>query len=118
MITGADILEIEDRKLESVIVPEWNDAQVFIRTMGAYERAKYEAKLIENKDAPMEEKMVQIKVILVVLCCCDEQGNRLFSDDQFDAVANKSADAIDRLYDVINRVNLVTQSEVEEEKKD
>ena len=114
-LKGADILAINDRQQESVVIPEWNDAEVFIRTMGAVERAKYEAKLMSLKDAGLDERMWTIKLTLVVLCACDESGNRLFTDDQFEAVADKSADAIDRLFDVINRLNLVTQDQVEAE---
>ena len=115
---GADILALDDRPIDKIKVPEWNDAIIYIRTMGATERAKHETTLIDSKDAPLDEKMVRVKVGLVVLCACDKDGNRLFTDDQYDAVKVKNADAIDRIYDAINRTNLVAQSEVDEEKKD
>ena len=47
--------------MESILIPEWNDAQIFIRTMGAVERSLYEAGLIDSKDLPLGEKMAQLK---------------------------------------------------------
>ena len=70
-LTAEEIFSIQDRKLESTLVPQWNDAQVFIRTMGALERAKYEAMLVEGKNDPLDMKMYRMKVTLVILCCCD-----------------------------------------------
>lgn len=117
-MNGEEILALDDRPMETVKVPEWNDEVIHIRVMGAVERAKHETSLIESKDLTLDEKMIKIKVNAVLLCACDAEGNRLFSDDQFDALAEKNADAIDRLYDVINRINMITQAEVVEEKKD
>lgn len=115
MNQGEKILAMQDRRMESLIVPEWNDEQVFVRTMGALERANYEAKLIENKDASTAERMVSIKVCLVVLCACDKDGNRLFTDDQAEELSAKNGRAIDRVFDVINHLNKVTEPEIEEE---
>ena len=115
VLKGSDILAIDDRKTESVIVPDWDGAEVFIRSMSAVERAKYEYKLISLKDAPLDERMWTIKVSLVVMCACNEDMDRLFDDNQFEAVANKSANAIDIVFAAIDRLNLISQQGVEEE---
>ena len=114
-LKGSDILAIDDRKTQSVIIPDWDGAEVFIRSMSAVERAKYEYKLISLKDAPLDERMWTIKVSLVVLCACNEDMERLFNDNQFEAVSSKSSNAIDIIFAAIDKLNLITQHGVEEE---
>ena len=116
-LTGLEILAIDDRKMESVVVKEWNDEVVYIRTMGALERASFDAKLIELKDLSMAEKMVLIKITLILLCACNEAGDRLFTDDQFDELSAKSSESIDRIYRLVDEMNIMTQVEVEKEKE-
>lgn len=113
-MTGDDILSIEDRKTDSVIVPQWNGAEIFVRTMGALERAKYEVKLLDLPQEPLEDRIWQIRVSLVVLCACDKDMNRLFKDSDFDRVAQKNGDAINLIFDLINRINLITPDVIED----
>lgn len=115
MTTGQDILAMDDRRMESVTVPEWDDARVFVRVMGATERAKYEASLMKLKDAPKDETLLRIKTTLVLLCSCNESGVRLFNDNQYDQLAEKNGNAIDRIYEVVDRLNLVTHKAVSDE---
>ena len=115
-LSGNEILALQDRKMDSVVVPEWNNTTVFIREMGAAERAAYEAGLLDNKDKPLEERMFAVKINLVILCACDTEGNRLFKDSDYDALKDKNGDAINRVYEVVSRLNLMTDEDIEEER--
>jgi hypothetical protein len=114
-LTGADILDIEARPMDSVIVPDWNGAEIYVRKMSAVERAAYEVKMMELNDAPLGDRIWKIKVLCVVLCACNEDGERLFADDQFEAVAAKSTDAVDLVFTLADKLNLITQHGVETE---
>ena len=114
-LNGSDILEIDDRPMDSVIVPDWNGAEIHVRKMSAVERAAYDWKWATLNDASEKDRIWQIKVMCVVLCACNEDGERLFTDEQFDAVSKKSADAIDLIFAKADKLNLITQAGVETE---
>lgn len=113
-LNAEDILGIDDRDLVPVTVPEWGDAVIHVRTMGAMERAKYEASLVENKDGDLGSRMAEAKIRLVLLCACDGGGARLFDDSQFDQLAAKNGNAIDRLFEAINKLNALSDDEIED----
>jgi hypothetical protein len=115
MALGDDILALDDRRMESVVVPEWGGAEIYVREMGATERAAYEGRLIEDKDLPLEQRMVRVKVLIAILCACDAGGARLWTLEQYDAVAAKNGEALNRIFDLANKVNRVTDAAIEED---
>ena len=57
--------------------------------------------------------MLNLRAKLVGLCMVDEHGVRVFSDNDFDAVGGKSGLVLDRLFMVAQRINGLSNSEVE-----
>jgi hypothetical protein len=94
------ILSADDRPVELIAVPEWG-GDVAVRGCTAAERDSWEAHVLKGRDTatPM------IRAALVVRCLVDDAGVRLFADADADAVAAKSARAVDRLYDVAARLS-------------
>lgn len=111
-----DILSIEDRPSERVEVPEWNRV-IYLRTLSAAERDVYETEIFEYKKREVIFNRLNIKARLLVRCIANEQGNRIFADNQVDALGNKSAKVLNRLFDIAQKLNGLTVEDVEELEK-
>jgi hypothetical protein len=117
-LTGEDILTQDDLPREPVDVPEWGGS-IWIRTMTGIERDGFEAGLAEQSRSGKSkaEQMRNYRARLVVMVACDKAGVRLFNDNQADALGAKNAAAIERCYDVAERLNLIGDQEVVAEAK-
>ena len=111
------ILSAADLDKELVPVPEWG-GEVWIRALTADERDSYEAAMIwvdtssgRPKAIPKFEK---IRASLVALCIVDEEGERLFNENDVDALGAKSAAAVDRLFDVARRLSRLSAEDIKE----
>ena len=103
------ILETNDLPLEAVEVPEWKTT-VYMRGMTAIERDHWELSIYEAKGIKMEN----IRARLVVLTICDENGNRLFNDDEVEKLGKKNAKVINRLFEIAQRLSGIGSKDVEE----
>ena len=113
-LTRDQILSANDRKMESVPVPEWGGT-VFVRMMtgterDAYERAQYDLLKIGQIG-------VNARAHLLLTTICDEAGARLFSESDVEALGSKSATALDRVVRAATALNALTEVEVEEAAK-
>ena len=104
MVDKKMILEMADLAEERVYVKEW-DCDITIREMTALERVKFESRL--EKDDPL------LRVKLVAYSAVDENGERLFSDDDIPALAGKNFKAIRVLSDAAIRLSRIGQVELE-----
>ena len=82
--------------------------KVWIRGLQADERDAYEQSLIETgPDGRSRVKRVQrnVRASLVVRCLVDEAGERLFKDNEVEAVGHVDASVIDKLWDVARKLS-------------
>lgn len=115
-LTAEQILSANDVKLELVEVPEWGGA-VYVRQMSARAREEFDALLLGDGDGEeLDTKNVRARVI--ALAACDETGKPLFTLNQAEALAEKSNDAIDRVYDKAAALNKLRKKDNEVEKKE
>jgi hypothetical protein len=105
MLNRESILAVDDLTIESVAIPEWG-GDVHVRTLTAGERDRFEA-------WTQADKFDRFRAKLAVLCVCDEQGQRIFGDDDVDAIAGKSTKPLDRITDVAFRLNRFTAADLE-----
>ncbi len=96
------ILAVEDSSIRLVEVPEWNGS-VYIRVLNGIEREKLET-LIARFDKDKEKKEYY-GGILATLSICDENGNRLFTEEEVDSLAKKSGVALGRIIKQIMELN-------------
>lgn len=108
-----EILGARDLRTELVEVPEWGGA-VRIRTLTAAERDSYEQALMRRRGGRLEVEMRGARVRLVALCVVDEQGQRLFSDQDIEALEGRSAAAIDRIFTAALKLNGMAEGAIEE----
>jgi hypothetical protein len=108
MSLADDILAFDDRKIEAVVVPEWNTT-VYLRVMDGIEREQFE-------DGEDDRKGNKLRAALLVRTICDADGKRVFADSQVDALARKSSTALRRLFQRALELNSVGD-EVEKTRK-
>lgn len=112
-LTAADILAVDDRKIVPIDVPEWG-GRVHVRTISGVERDAYEDSLwqLRGKNRVFTQRNIRAK--LVAVAACDKNGNRLFSDTQVEQLGLKNSAALDRLFDAAQRLNKITDKDIEE----
>jgi len=99
LLSKAAILNADDLKTETVKVPEWG-GDVMVRTMSGTARDAFEQSLVGS-----DGRMENVRARLVSLTMCDEKGERIFSDEEMLELGKKSAKALDRVFDVAQRLN-------------
>lgn len=108
VLTAQDILDANDVRTERIEVPEWG-GDVIVRNLTGTERDSYEASMQVQRGNRFEPNPVGARARLVVRACIDEDGKRLFADNQADALSAKNADVLDRLWDRIAELSGITQ---------
>ena len=103
------ILEADDLVRETVDVPEWG-GQVIVRTMTGTERDTFELNVTEQRRA---KRQPNLRALLAALTIVDENGGRVFSEDDAVRLGLKSAGALDRVFAVAARLNCIGQGDVE-----
>jgi hypothetical protein len=112
LLTADAILAADDLTAEVVEVPEWGGS-VRVRAMTGDERQTFEEAMLAADEAG-QKAVPQFRSRLAALCIVDEQGNRLFSDEQVEALGGKSAAALDRVCEVASRINGLRPEDIEE----
>jgi len=108
-----DILAVKDIQIELVPVPEW-DGEVYIKGMSGLERDAFEASIIEQKGNKQKVNMANVRAKLAAQTLCDEEGNRLFNDADIKELGKKSASALQRVFEVAQRLSGIGDADVEE----
>jgi hypothetical protein len=116
VLTAEQIKAAAKLIIESVDVPEWGGTVLVKMLSGKEKTAFYVAQSIArkaNNDEPIEN--YQARFCVAVLC--DEEGNRLYQDDQADELGDlpSSGVIIERIYDKARKLNcMFTEAEEEQ----
>lgn len=110
MLNRDSILAASDLPTEEVPVPEWGGS-VYVRTMSGTERDSFEQSIV---DAKKGNGMVNVRARLAVRVLCDDKGGRLFADSDADALGKKSGKALDRVFEVAQRLCGIGAKDVKE----
>ena len=113
-LTAQQILEVNDMPEAQVVnVPEWG-GDVLVRPMTAGERDLYEQDIMASQ---AEGIVPNVRARLVSYVAVDEQGNRLFSAEDIEALSKKNATAIDRVFSKARSMNVISKADIEELEK-
>jgi hypothetical protein len=99
-----DVLKADDLSRELVAVPEWG-GEVWVRSMNGAERDKFEASIVQQRGNNRELNMANIRAKLAAMSICDENGKRLFGDEDIQALGQKSAAALQRVFTAAQRLS-------------
>lgn len=117
LLTRDDILKADDLVQEGVDVPEWGGS-VLVRALSGTERDAFEQDIVtmrrEGKKTVTDMDMHNVRAKLCVRSIVDLNGARLFGDEDIEALGRKSAAALQRVFDVAQRLSGLTDQDVEE----
>jgi len=114
----AAILGATDIVSEAVTVPEWGGLTVWVKTLTGKERDAYESDLIiMGRKGQTKFNMSNMRAKLLARCLVSEDGKRLFGDDEVEILGQRSAAAIQRLFAIAQRLNALTNDDVDELEK-
>lgn len=113
LLARDEILSVQDLPVERVEVPEWG-GDVLMRGLTAAERDAFEQSVIEMQGKSAKVKMQNLRAKLVALSIVDEDGNRLFTQADAEALGKKSGAVMSRLFEVAQRLSGMGDKDVEE----
>jgi len=116
LLTKEQILNADDITFEEIDVPEWSGT-VRLKVMSGSERDSYEAAIYEIKGKDVRLNRDDMRAKLLARTLIDENGNRLFPDAEIRMLGKKSSKALDRLYEVAQRINGLSREAVEDAEK-
>lgn len=103
------ILGADDRPRERVEVPEWG-GHVYVRAMSGAERDAWEVGLGAGSET---QNLANVRARLAALCMVDEEGRRLFADEDAEQLGAKSAAALERVFRAASRLNALAKGEAQ-----
>ena len=101
-----DILNCIDARFQDVEVPEW-DGTVRVRSLTGLQRSK----LLEISEKIKTEEWIER---VVAACICDENGNPIFTQEDVQKLAEKNSAALNRVFEVADRLNGMSGRSIEE----
>lgn len=115
LLTREQILEAEDLLYEEVEVPEWGGS-VRVKGLTGTERDSFERTIITNIDGrgPARTNLQNFRAKLVAWSVVDEEDKILFTQADVQALGQKSAQALQRVFDVAQRLSGLSPEDVEE----
>jgi hypothetical protein len=113
VLSKEQILQADDLKRESVDTPEW-DGEVLLRELRGRERDAFEEGSLDSK---RNVTMTNMRARLVAMSAIDEEGERLFTAKEATELGDKSATALNRLFEVCCRLSGITESDVDKLEK-
>jgi hypothetical protein len=112
-LSAAEIREADDHKIQRVEVPEWGGA-VHVGTMTAAERDEIETSFT-GKNGKVDTRNLRAR--MAILSCCKPDGTPLFDDSDMAWLREKSAAALDRIFQAAMKINAMSPEDVEEQAK-
>ena len=110
------ILSAQDQRTEDVHVPEWGGT-VRVRGLTGAERDRFEESRLVRSGKKSRASLRNFRAALCAVAMVGEDGQRLFSDADVEALGEKSGSALDRVYDVAARLAGLSDADVEELEK-
>ena len=114
LLSRDQILQADDLQTEDVEVPEWGGS-VRVRGLLGSERDAFEASMVHMRgNGQRELRLANMRARLVVMSVVDENGRRMFTDADVKALGDKSAAALDRVFDAARKLSRLTNRDVAE----
>jgi hypothetical protein len=104
-LSKAKILAAKDSKIEKISVPEWG-GDLCLKVLTGTDRDMFEEQY-------SSEKMKNFRSRFLVLCMCDEKGERMFTEEEVDDLGKKSAKVIAKVFDAAWELNAFRNEDIE-----
>ena len=110
LLNRDQILTAKDLPFRDVEIPEWGGT-VRVSTMTAADRDAFESSIYDMVDGRPVLKHDNFRANLLSRALVDENGGRLFGEEDIEALGNKSARAIQYLFDIAQELNATSKAE-------
>jgi hypothetical protein len=107
----------KDLVVEEVYISQWEDS-VLVRSITSKERDLFEEQSVQRRGKSYEANVKNIRARLVALVVVDEQGNRIFADEDISWLGDKNAAALDTIWTVARRLAAFSKEDVDELSRD
>ncbi len=105
VLTKEQILKADDIVTKRVNVPQWG-GEVIIKSWGGTERDEYEHSLLkQNESGEYKRDLANIRAKACSLSIVDEEGNRLFTLAEANALGRKSGEALSIVFEEVQVLN-------------
>ena len=112
MLKRDEILSKKELRREKVSIPEWG-GDVFVSEMSAESRDEWEQAIVtRDKNKNLQNPRAKLAVATIV----DENGERIFTDDDINKVGKLSASVLDRICLVAQKLNKLMDRDLEDAK--
>lgn len=102
------ILGADDRGIKRILVPEWG-GEVCYKPLSARDRDAFEAEVTNDKATK-----INFRARMASRSICDEDGKLLFSHSDVEKLGNKSASALQRIFNELIKENMFSEQDVSE----
>ena len=98
-------------KTETINIPEFGENYyIKVTELTAYDRDQFENWMLKNKD---NRDYQNFRARLASMTIVDEQGNRLFSQDDIEQLGKVSASILDRICDIAQKLSGMKKEDVD-----
>lgn len=111
------VMGAKDIRTETVEVPEWDCTgtnALTVRALSGAQRDEFEKSCMVRAGKRTDFNISNMRAKLVAMCIVDESGERVFSEEDAKWLGQKSAAALQRVYDVAARLSRITEEDAEE----
>lgn len=114
LLTKAQIVQVVDLKTETVSVPEWG-GEVLVREFTGADRDAFENSMVTvGADGKRQADLQNLRAKLVAATVVDsETGQLMFDAQEVHLLGAKSAVALERVFQVAQRINGMTADAVD-----
>ncbi len=111
LLTKDQILAAPDLPTRDIEVPEWGGT-VRVKSLKGKEREQYEQSILVGPAKNRTVNMIGMRAKLVAAAVIDENGKKIFNEDEVMALAEKSAKALERVFSVAGDLSGLGEDEV------
>lgn len=114
-LTREEILGMQDIPSETVLVPEWGGKKVLVRGLTGTQRDEFEELSLVRRGKRREVNLRNMRSRLVAASVVDPvSGKKIFREEDVPALGDKSAAALQRVFNVAMRLSGISDEDVEE----
>jgi len=113
LLNKEQIKSVSDLETQDVEVPEWGGT-VRLKSLTGAERDRFEASVVQGQGRNTTVNMQNLRAKLVAQSAIGEDGKPLFTEDDVKWLGEKSAKALNRLFNAAQSLSGLSESDVKE----
>jgi len=113
LLNKEQIKSVSDLETQDVEVPEWGGT-VRLKSLTGAERDRFEASVVQGQGRNTTVNMQNLRAKLVAQSAIGEDGKPLFTEEDVKWLGEKSAKALNRLFNAAQQLSGLSESDVKE----